>query len=71
MMARRKKSCDFCEGEILIQENIGITGEFGIEFYPDNNLFSVNATITDDDFHEVQQNFTFNYCPKCGRKLGA
>lgn len=45
--------------------------QLSIEFYPDNALFDVVATACDalGEPTEVAWQETFEYCPKCGRKL--
>ena len=66
----KKKPCEFCEVEQFIMIN-GKDAQMSIEFYPDNALFDVVATACDalGEPTEVAWQETFEYCPKCGRKL--
>lgn len=74
-MARRKKPCEYCEGDYF-NEDMNVDGRHGFcmwfEWYPLNDgLLSVFAQAKDDsgEVQEATIDFSFNYCPMCGRKL--
>ena len=71
-MARRKKPCEYCCEDQIVQEEGRCGHQLDIEFYPDNNLFAVTSFAQDEtgEAMELQSSFSFEYCPFCGRKLG-
>ena len=66
----KKKPCEFCEVDQFIMIN-GKDALMSIEFYPDNALFDVVTAAygANGEPTEVAWQETFEYCPKCGRKL--
>ena len=66
----KKKPCEFCEVGQFIMIN-GKDALMSIEFYPDNALFDVVAAAygANGEPTKVAWRETFEYCPKCGRKL--
>lgn len=70
-MAARKRPCDFCEGDIIKNEE-GKNGHWlALEWYPDNGFLSIGSFAFDDcgETDEIEWALECNYCPKCGRKL--
>lgn len=74
MAGRKKKPCEWCEQEILIQTNGAAKNVQGnVEIYPDVGALAVYFFGIDDDgaqTHEESIHIPLNYCPNCGRKLG-
>ena len=71
-MARKIKPCDFCETDQIFNE-VGANGhQLAVEFYPDNNLFAVSSFSNDENGEaaEISADYRFEYCPRCGRKIG-
>ena len=71
----RKKPCEFCDAESFYDDGPEHSHRNGFtmwhEWYPDNGLFSViaQANTEEGECMEDSIDFTFNYCPMCGRKL--
>lgn len=72
-MARRTKTCEFCEAEIVDTTEGRNRFSGSVEWYPDNGVFGVTA-FAEDENGEVQEyelcSLVFEYCPMCGRKVG-
>ena len=73
-MARRRKPCEFCDGESINSNYIEHRNGYCLwyEFYPFNNgLFSVIAQANDEEGELIEDavDLNFAYCPMCGRKL--
>lgn len=72
-MAKRKKPCDFCEGDTASDEYIEHGNGYCMwyEFYPDNQLLSIICQANDENGECMEDsiNFDIQYCPMCGRKL--
>lgn len=71
-MARRKKACEYCDDDQIVQEEGKNGHQLSTEFYPDHCLFAVTSFAQDENGEtmELQSSFRFEYCPFCGRKLG-
>lgn len=71
-MARRKKPYEFCEIEWQNSQEGSGAHQLAIEFYPENGLFAAIsfALGRDEEIEEISADFTFSYCPFCGRKVG-
>ena len=74
MAGRKKKPCEWCEQEQIIQTEYGAPNVSGqLEVYPDNCLMAVCIQGLSDDgamTHEETFDIPMYYCPNCGRKLG-
>lgn len=71
-MARRKKSCEFCEDQTssnYVEHRNGYC--IWYEFYPFNNLLAFIAQANDEGGEMIEDaiELEINYCPICGRKL--
>lgn len=71
-MARKRKPCDFCEGDWINSEDRKNVF-FAIEAYPDNGIIGITIQGKDDDGETNSEDtfdIPFDWCPACGRKLG-
>lgn len=71
-MARKNKPCEFCEQDQQISKE-GVNGhQLAVEFYPDNGLFAISSFANDETGEncDLVCDFHFDYCPRCGRKIG-
>ena len=75
-MARKKKTdepCEFCEEDVFSEPDDLRNAHVFFERYPDSGIMSITVQAYSDD-HEMTGEETysvpFDYCPRCGRKLG-
>ncbi len=71
-MARKRTPCEFCETENFISDEYR-NCSIWIEFYPDNGHIAITVQGRSDDGEMTSEDdfeIPFEYCPKCGRKLG-
>lgn len=72
MSGRKRKPCEFCDGEYEGETREGRNGYYiWYEVYPFSNLIAFFAQANDEE-GEMIENYVqipMNYCPKCGRKL--
>lgn len=74
-MARKRKPCEWCEGEQFIRLGTDETRNVraDLEIYPDNCIMAFYVQGLSDDGEltaEESVDIPMNYCPACGRKLG-
>ena len=69
----KKKPCEYCEEDYYSGDYQEHPNGFMMyyEWYPDNGLLSIIAQANTEggEMMEDSVDFSFNYCPMCGRKL--
>lgn len=70
-MARKKKPCEFCEGDWDTNQDEVNGHQLCVEVYPENNFIGITSFALDEvgDTTELTADIPLNYCPNCGRKL--
>ena len=73
MAGRKRKPCEFCEQEQIIQTDYDARNVSAqVEIYPDNCLLAFVVQGKSDDgelTHEQSFDIEMAFCPVCGRNL--